>query len=505
MLKFIFLSALILIVSASQAANLKGLEAKLDVFVKELQPVENTGIAVGVVHGGKLVFFKGYGYRDQAKQLPVTEETLFRIGSNTKSFVATNLAMLFEKKLLDLNDPVQKFIPEFQLSDKQVAKEASTVDLLSHRVGLPRHDVLWYMTPFSRGELIDRLQYLEMNKKPGQGFRMTMQYNNLMYMVLGQLTENVSGLSWEESITENILNPLEMNNTNFSVDEMQRQENHAKPYAATYNLPFKQYDAMSSAGVMNSNVNDLAKWVSFQLSKGKAKEGIQLLSETMQERMFQEHSETKNDNVKYGLGWVLSTIGQKKLIWHNGNIDGFSALISFVPEEDLGLIILVNQPDSPLLQFPIELEAKGKKIKPMPVLIYEHLLNIKSAVPSEEKQAKPHFSFPADSFGFDVESKKKIMSELTDIGTEFIGDFSDKGYGTIMLYFDSNRQMWMNYYQGNDWLLEPTSTPDIYKVTPTIFGIKSSESILVELVRSGNKITAILVPFEPEVSPIRFQ
>ncbi len=232
-------------IQIAQAAHLEGLETQLDQWVQMFQATPNTGIAIGIVEGHQLVFFKGYGQRDRAQRWPVTQNTLFRIGSNTKSFLATSLNILTEQGRINLDDPIQKYLPEFELENSEVAQRATLVDLMSHRVGLPRHDVLWYLAPFSRDELFSKLRYLEMNKKPGFGFRENWQYNNLMYMTLGLLGEKVSGQTWQNLIREELLRPLSMENTNFSVEDSQKSPDFAQPYIGEVLCPLNNTNLLA--------------------------------------------------------------------------------------------------------------------------------------------------------------------------------------------------------------------------------------------------------------------
>ena len=138
-------------------------------------------------------------------------------------------------------------------------------DLLCHRSGLPRHDLVWYgADDLSRKDLFDRLQYLE----PSKGFREVWQYQNGMFMTAGYLVEQVSGQSWESFVQKKILDPLEMKSTNFSIFDMQKAPDYSKPYGEIKDkveeLPYRNFDAMGPAGSINSNVMDMSNWVIMQ-------------------------------------------------------------------------------------------------------------------------------------------------------------------------------------------------------------------------------------------------
>ncbi|MGE0631719.1 MAG: serine hydrolase domain-containing protein [Pseudobdellovibrionaceae bacterium] len=493
-----FLFALFLFSISAQAAKLEGLEPKIDKYIKENQEVDNVGIAVGIVHKGELVFFKGYGYRDRANKLPVTPNTLFRIASNTKSFMATSLAMAEEKGKVNLEVPVRDVLPDFKLENEDISNQATLVDLLSHRVGLPRHDAFWYFTPFTRAELFSKLQYLEMNKNAGAGFREMWQYNNLMYMTLGIVGEKISGLSWDNLIKTEILSPLNMTNTMFTIAEMQNSSDYAFPYAKKELLALKPYEAMTAAGAMVSNTNDLVKWVRLFLSNGKTTDGTQIISLATIEKMFQVESISTGElPVKYCRGWFINEIAGHKLLWHGGNIDGYSSIASFMPDADLGVIVLVNQTAGIQFQLPFPLMEDGKIRKFLPLIIYEHLLD-------QQEAALQAFKVSSLNDVLMIDTKKSLLKQnsvkkfsvLNTGAKTMLGTFTHPAYGDLELYNDLTGNLRMNYY-GNDWKLIPTSTIDVYHAED--LGIK------VTVQRTGKQISTVLVPFEPSVSDIRFR
>ena len=163
------------------------------------------GVAVGVVERGHLVFARGFGYRDVDKHLPVTPDTLFPLGSCSKAFTATAIALLADEGKIALDAPVRTYLPDFSLEDPVASATLTTRDLLTHRSGLPRHDLFWYQAPFSRDELYRRLRFLEPSGPPRTRWR----YNSLMFVVAGRIVEKVSGQSWESFVQARILVPLE--------------------------------------------------------------------------------------------------------------------------------------------------------------------------------------------------------------------------------------------------------------------------------------------------------
>jgi CubicO group peptidase (beta-lactamase class C family) len=212
----------------------KSVGQKLQGFDQRMQKImadwEVPGCAIGIVRGGRLVYAKGFGYRDMENKLPVTPETLFAIGSNTKLFTATAVGFLVDEGKLEWDKPVKTRVPSIQFYNDQLNNSVTLRDMLAHRTGLSSPDDIWFYSTFSRHELFQRLKYCE----PEHGFREIFDYNNFMYMAAGEIIDLVSGKTWEEFLEGNIFKPLEMNSTCFTVDDMERTSDHAKPYKNNY-------------------------------------------------------------------------------------------------------------------------------------------------------------------------------------------------------------------------------------------------------------------------------
>src|SRR5579862_4240577 len=251
---------------AADKPGLDGFDAFADQTLKDWKCV---GMSVAVIQDGKMILSKGYGFRDQKSQKPVSAKTLFAIGSSTKSFTVTSLGALVDQGKLDWDKPVHDYLPDFRLMDQFATERMTPRDLVTHRSGLPRHDLMWYDSPFSRQELFSRLRYLE----PSKDFRTTFQYQNLMFMTAGYLAANVSGMNWEDHVRKVVLNPLEMQSTNFSVNDSKKSPDYSLPYTVSKEnikeIPFQNIDQIGPAGSINSNAEDMAKYVIMHLNKGK--------------------------------------------------------------------------------------------------------------------------------------------------------------------------------------------------------------------------------------------
>ena len=184
------------------------------------------GLAIAIVKDGKVVLAKGYGLRNIQANSPVTADTIFAIGSSTKAFTTMAMGILVEEGKLAWDEPVTKYLPKFALKDEVAGKRMTPRDLVTHRSGLPRHDLMWYNAKLSRPELVARLPYLE----PNEDFREKFQYQNLMFLTAGHLSAEVAGTSWEDVIRTRILDPIGMKNSNFAVSESQKGSDFATPY-----------------------------------------------------------------------------------------------------------------------------------------------------------------------------------------------------------------------------------------------------------------------------------
>jgi len=347
----LFLS-LLLISSAGLSQN-KDIEKKLkgfDQFVdKVMKDWKVQGLSVAIVYKDKVVLSKGYGYRNVEQKLPVTDETLFAIGSCTKAFTAAGVCLLREDGLLELDKPVREYIPDFKLQDEYVSENMTARDLLCHRSGLPRHDLIWYGSSSTRRELFSKLRYLE----PSAPFRTTYQYQNLMFMTAGILIEDVSGTSWEKFTRERIFDPLGMNSTNFSVIDLQKAKDFSTGYAEQNDvvnvIPYMNIDAIGPAGSINSTAKDMSKWVTALINGGKyngkkvfSESTIQAMQTPSMVNTTQPIQYDESFYVMYGLGWAITSYRGHVRVDHGGNIDGFSASTCFMPRDSIGVVVLTN-------------------------------------------------------------------------------------------------------------------------------------------------------------------
>jgi CubicO group peptidase (beta-lactamase class C family) len=338
------------------AAFAQTLDDKLKEIDAYAQTVMNTwkgpGMAIAVVKDDKQVFAKGYGVRELGKPEPVDADTLFGIASNTKAFTTASLAILVDEKKIAWDDKVSKYLPGFQMYDPWVTSELTIRDLVSHRVGLDTFsgDLLWYETTYPAADILTHIKYL----KPVSSFRTRYGYQNLMFIVAGQVIERVSGKPWGEFVQERILGPLGMTRTTTSIKNL--PDNAAMPHnesGGTLRVLHRgNVDGAAAAAGLNASVNDLSKWLRLQLGRGKFG-GKLIFSEAQSWQMWQPNimlpiseaaaksNPTRHFNA-YGMGWGMYDYYGRKILNHSGGLDGFLSYTVLIPEENAGFVVLTN-------------------------------------------------------------------------------------------------------------------------------------------------------------------
>ncbi|MBA4123510.1 MAG: serine hydrolase [Acidobacteria bacterium] len=342
----LFISSLF---AAAQDAPLQGFDDYVNRAIKDW---EVPGMAIAVVKDDKIVFAKGYGVRELGKPSPVDERTLFAIGSSSKAFTAAAIAMLVDEGKLKWDDPATKYLPGFQLFDPYATRELTVRDMLSHRVGLERGDLLWYASAYDRAEVLRRIRYL----KPSSSMRSRFGYQNIMFLAAGQIIPSVAGKDWDDFVRERIFVPLDMKATGTSIKTLANSNDVAAPHSKfdekVEPIAWRNIDNIAPAGSINSNVVDMAQWVRLQLGGGKY-QGKQLISAASINEMHSPQTIIPLEGsmkmlypeahfLNYGMGWFLSDYRGRKLVEHGGAIDGMRALVAVMPEEKMGIVILTN-------------------------------------------------------------------------------------------------------------------------------------------------------------------
>ncbi len=329
--------------NAWQADDIEKRLAKLDELI-ESERVKNhiPGLAIAIVKDDKVIFAKGYGYSNVEDKTPATADTIFAIGSSTKAFTGALCGMMVDEEKFDWDDPVNKFIPEYDMKVDTGDEEITIRDLLCHRVGYSRFGMIWAGGGLTREEVIKQGYKAE----PINKFREAFGYNNVTYMTAGVCAAKSAGTTWEEQVRARLLDPLGMKVTTLSINDSQKDPNMSLGYVwdddkEEYELlPMRNLDSIGPSGSINSSVNEMAQWVRLQLGKGKF-ENKQLISEKSLAETWTKQIEI-DKGVDYGFGWMLQEWNGKKVVEHGGNIDGFAAQVTLLPEENIGYVLLTN-------------------------------------------------------------------------------------------------------------------------------------------------------------------
>jgi len=436
MKKLVFLSFLFLsFFSYSQKPADKRL-AGLDTFVvRVLKSWNAPGVSIAVIEKNKVVYTGGFGYRDYEKKLPVTENSLFAIGSCTKAFTAAMLGMLEKEGKLSIDKPVRDYLPELKFQNEYANNHVTLRDMMSHRTGLPRHDLSWYGSTASRKELLERIQYL----KPTAELRERYQYNNFMFMAQGVAIEKLTGKSWEENLKERIFKPLGMNKSVVTTGEMEVSTDHSRAYSLKNDsliiaIPFRNIDAIGPAGSINSSAKEMANWLITWINGGKfnnkeiipagyVNQAIMVQTATGGGVPGKENADIHFGG--YGLGWGMSSYRGHYRVEHGGGIDGFITTTSFYPSDSIGIFVVSNQsgPSSSIRNF-----IADRMLKLEPRNWIDYLL-------ATEKRARDAAKAVPNTDSLNRKKGTRPSVALAD----YAGTYSNPGYGSMIVSFENDQ------------------------------------------------------------------
>jgi len=412
---------------------------------------DSPSVSVGIIKDGRIVLCEGFGKRDIENGHPATKDTLYQLASCTKAFTAALVAIMVDQGKLSWDEPLIKYLPDIRFYEDYTTTNLTLRDVLSHRSGLPRHEYSWYGTDFTKEELMFNLRYLEPNKP----IRTKFQYNNYGYMLAGHAVERVTGKSWEDCVEEYILKPLGMNRTNMFIDAITADPDHAEPYDRTnpaadgmkgmrkipfYKMPVEDYalrkgSPLGPAGTINSCAEEMLKWVTLHLNGGEF-EGKRIISQESMAQMHKPnmllprlmdmpHDETKMPS--YGMGWFVESYRGYTLVQHGGNMDGFSAWTSFIPELNLGVVAYTNMNTSNLHT------ALAREI-------YDYYIGVESG-----NWVKRYHDFSTEQSGKRSDLTKTFAGERVD-GTilshpmeDYTGTYTRDGYTPAMVRIEDGK------------------------------------------------------------------
>jgi CubicO group peptidase (beta-lactamase class C family) len=464
---------------------------------KSMQNWKINGASVAVVYDNQVVFTKGYGLRDSQKNLPVDAQTLFAIGSASKAFTTLSMGILVDRGLLEWDRPVRDYLPSFKLFDDFATQRMTPRDLVCHRSGLPRHDLMWYGTSLNRQELFDRLGFLEPNKD----FRTTFQYQNLMFMAAGYLIEKISGLTWEEFVKKEVFAPLGMNRSNISVEDTKKDDNISQPYKLIkkqpVQVPFRNLDAIGPAGSINSTAEDMAKWVMLHLNDG-VYGGQQVISKANIDQMHTPTTlitgaffadlakfEELTDN-SYGLGWFMQNYRGHKIIHHGGHIDGFSSMVAFLPREKVGVVVLTNTDGS---QYPFVPPFNVfDRVLGLPVIPWaRRILDEDRRLELAAKKAKTQSN-----------AERTLHTRPSHTLADYAGDYEHPAYGIVKMTI-TNGQL-KAVYNGIPFEVKHYHY-DTFEISNEMADFSMKVSFATDV---RGQICSLSAPFEPNVKDIVF-
>jgi len=490
-----FLGLLLLavpILSAPKEAKKPDLKGFPEQVTKLVSDWKVPGLAISIIKDGKVIFAEGFGYRDVKQNLKVTPHTLFAIGSCTKAFTATAMGMLVDEGKVEWDKPVRNYLPTFKLQDVVASERMTPRDLLTHRSGLPRHELVWYASPASRKEIFDRLQYLE----PSKDFRAVMQYQNMMFMTAGYLVGEVAGTGWEAFIQNRIFGPLEMKESNVSVTETPKAADFALPYQEKKDkvepIPFRNIDTIGPAGSINSNVLDMANWVLMNLNKGKFKDK-QIVSEAALTEIHSPQavmpSPIQYDEIlypNYGMGWAIVPYRGHLLLEHGGGIDGFIAMVAFLPRDNVGAVILSNSGSTPLPSI-VLYNIIDRMMGLSPIDWSKRIKDQMDKAKAEAEKAKK-----------EIDKDRKPDTKPSHPLEDYVGDYQDPGYGTISIIKEGDQlkvkfnsfDLTLNHYHY-----------DTFELFNELYDQKQKLSFQTDA--KGN-IGSLSIPFESTVKDIVF-
>jgi CubicO group peptidase (beta-lactamase class C family) len=458
------------------------------------------GCAVVVIHAGEVVLRKGFGTRDIDEQLPVETSTLFPIGSSTKTFTAAVCALAMEAGLIGWDEPIAAYLPGFALKDPVATQQLTLRDMLAHRSGLPRHDLLWYAASdgtLTRDDLVQALRHLE----PSYGFRERWQYNNLLYTTAGELAARLFGCSYEEAVRKHVLAPLGMDRTNFSVDELHSDDDAARPYVVAPNglepveVPYANLDLIGPAGNINSSVDDLTGWLLELIGRTPAgREPV--LSSTVLELLrtpvipLSEVSPlTIGRSVGYAAGMAVDEYQGYRVFHHGGNIDGFSSQVSTIPETGSGVVVLSNRSSSGLRDA-------------LPYVIYDQLLGLEQQAHGQTTWEKEQvLRAGLATAGRGLTEPRPGLPAVRPL-TDYVGRYRHPAYGELQIEAAESGHLTVTYRAVSGALHH--CHLEVFDLQADLGG--EDRHLPVQFFHDlGGNVAALSAILDPAVPPIRFE
>lgn len=407
--------------------RLNGLDTEIENLLKAYNAV---GLSIAVVENSKTIYSKGFGFRDLENKLPVTANSIFPIGSITKSFTASLLGILENQNKLSLKDKPSLYLPKLQFYNDKMDNLIAIEDLLSHKSGIGIVDGTYIFFPADKREnLIPRLKYL----KPNGVIKDSWIYSNMGYVMAGIIIEKVTNESWEKNIQDKIFKPLNMNSSSTSISEMTKTKEYSLGYGMSkgksQKVLFGELNNDKPAGAINSTVNDMANWMTTWLNNGTFETKAVFSKSYIQEAtslkaidngLPPEPSDPNVYTYGYGYGWKVNSSNGHYKVHHGGNVSGFSSQLVMYPMDNLGIVVLSNQHNSILPYIVADivtnrmLKLQRTEWNKYPVKVSE-IYTVNTDIKGINKEKMPTHSF-----------------------TDFCGKYSNFGFGTFEIVNENN-------------------------------------------------------------------
>ena len=468
---------------------------RFDAFVHETMAHWRVpGIAVAAIIDGEIRFAAGYGLRNVARRRPVTPETLFQIGSITKSFTAAGLALLVDEGRLAWDTRVREILPDFALADPAASQRATLADLLAHRTGLARHDRLWYLNPMPREALYRRLRHLGSSRP----FRAGFSYQNILYVVAGGIAERLFGESWETITARRLLAPLGLKRTRTTLRGLLADPDHAEAYAIEGGRlePVAHFDTavIAPAGGLAASARDLIRWAALHLGRGTL-DSTRLLSresasalQTPQQTIPGAPAWPALDFASYGYGFELAHYRGEPLVSHGGGMDGFVAHFSFMPRRGAAVVVLSNLDRNPVPG--IVAWRFYDRVLGLPTLPW----NARTAERWREAEDRLAAEAAADR------ATRRPNAPPSHLRADYVGRYTNPGYGTVTITAGTDG---LSLAYG--WVTLPLGHVhfDIFEIAE--IPLTSVRRLKVTfLYDKAGAIDRVLIPFEPGLTDIVF-
>lgn len=418
--------------------TLKDSLAVFDAYVQKAMKDWNVpGIAIAIVKNDEIVFTKGYGVREYGTDKKVDSKTYFNCASTTKAMTATCMAMLVDEGKLDWDDPVIKYLPDFQLYDPYVTRELTVRDLFLHNSGVGNTDYLWGDNILTADQVLAKMKLV----KPSYSFRSSFIYQNIFYLAAGKVIEKVSGKPWDVFIKERIFDPLGMTNTK-ALNKEVTGENRTMPHfivnGQVVAIDRTTADEIAPAGSVNSCADDMAKWIKCMIDSSKYSSGRLVKPETWmyllkpktlvtESQFYPTQYLTKPNFTTYAMGWFQQDYKGDKLNFHTGSLDGLTAINAQLPDKKFGIYIFGNLDHAEVrhaLMFKaIDYFALGGD--------RDWSTDMKALYDSINAEAKK-----ADSLSVPVQ----VMGTKPSVALpEYAGDYVDELYGSVKIVDDNDQ------------------------------------------------------------------